>query len=259
MTEQRYTFGSNPTAADRLLVVARVFDATMAAVLAELPARRWRHLVDLGCGPGSSTARLLAHLDVERCTGVEASAEFAALARTRVPASSFVVGDVLAPLPVERPDLVYARYLLSHLPDPVAVAAAWQGQLADDGYLVLEEPETIASDDAVVRDYLALTAGVVASRGADMYVGRTLAAVSDAVVNRPFLLDVPMEDAATMFALNLATVRMDPWVRANHDPGSLDRLAGALADRRSGAAVARGDAPATVRWTLRQVVARGTT
>lgn len=255
MTKRAYTFGSNPTAADRLLVVARVFDPTMAAVLAELPIRRWRHLVDLGCGPGSSTERLLSHVDVERCTGVDASADFAALARTRVPEAAFLVGDVLAPLPVDRPDLVYARYLLSHLPDPLGVVAGWRAQLADDGYLVLEEPETIESDDAVVRDYLAVTAGVVASRGADMYVGRTLAALPGAVVNRAFVLDVAMEDAATMFALNLATVRTDPWVQANHDSHALDALAEALAARRSGAAVASGTAPATVRWTLRQVVA----
>jgi trans-aconitate 2-methyltransferase len=243
-----YTFGTSPTAADRLLVVARVFDPTMAAVLAELPRRRWRRVLDLGCGPGSSTERLARHLDAGELIGLDASADFCAAARDRVPHALFVVGDVLAPFPVRSPDIVYARYVLSHLPDPLRVARGWAAQLAPDGWCVLEEPDRIETDDDVFTRYLALTGGLVASRGADMYVGRTLASL-DAPVNRVFELAVSAADAATMFSLNLASLRAEPWVTARRSEAELDELTDVLTARASGETTGPD-----VGWRVRQVV-----
>src|ERR1700754_1705417 len=56
-----YSFGDSPTAADRLAVMARVFEPEMRVFLA-----KWSHLspelaIDLGCGPGYTT-RLLAEI-----------------------------------------------------------------------------------------------------------------------------------------------------------------------------------------------------
>ena len=114
--------------------------------------------------------------------------------------------------------------------------------------LVLEEPESIETDDEVFRRYLALTASVVASRGAAMLVGGTLGTMP-AAVNRVWPLDVAAADAATMFSLNLATVRTDPWVVDHHDAAELDALGEALHER----IVAPAGLP-PVRWRLRQVV-----
>lgn len=248
MDDDGYTFGRTPTAADRLLVLARVFDPSMEAVLAELPARRWRRIVDLGCGPASSTARLVTHVDADEVVGVDGSADFCAQAAERLPDARFVTADVRAPLPVDRPDLVYARFLLSHLPAPRDVATAWAAQLAPDGFVVLEEPESIDTDDDVFRRYLALTASVVASRGVEMFVGPTLAGLP-AVLSRVWPLDVSAVDAATMFSLNLATVRADPWVAAHHDDAELDELAADLRHRM----LTRMARP-PVRWRIRQLV-----
>ena len=245
----RYTFGTDATAGERLLLLARVFDPTMAAVLAELPARRWPRVLDLGCGPASSTERLATRLDADEIVGIEASEPFCAEARRRLPGARFVRADVTAPLPVDRPDLIYARFLLSHLPDPVGVAAGWAAQLAPDGYLVLEEPERIDTDDPVFRRYLDLTGSVVASRGASMFVGPELATI-DGPLNRVWQHDVDRRDAAGMFSRNLANVRLDPWVASRHDAAALDELAAALAARATGTF----GGPA-VRWHVRQVVA----
>lgn len=83
-------------------VPADVFDPTMRAVLAELPPRRWSRVVDLGCGPGSSTARLLRHLHVRggSVVGLDSSPAFARAARQRVPGATFVVADAAGTLPV---------------------------------------------------------------------------------------------------------------------------------------------------------------
>ncbi|KAI9007821.1 methyltransferase type 11 [Hyaloraphidium curvatum] len=247
-----YSFGTTPTAADRLLVLARVFDGSMAAALSLLPRRRFRALLDLGCGPGSTTERLLAHVDAERAVGVDASAEFLALARERFPAAEFVAGDVREKFPLERPDLVYARYLLSHLSDPLDVVRGWASQLAPDGFLVLEEPEGIHSSDPLVEEYLRLTEGLIAGRGADLYVGKKLRDLGG-VANRCLEVPVPMRDAATMFSMNIATIRNDGWVKARYDEGTLDRLAVGL-ERRATGEVGLGEA---VVWSQRQVVIAG--
>lgn len=243
-----YTFGDTGDAAERLRVIARVFDPTMAAVLAELPDRRRRRVVDLGCGPASSTERLAGRVMADQLVGVDASPAFCDEARRRLPTATFTTGDVRDPVPGPPADLVYARFVLSHLPDPLGVAEAWRSRLAPDGALVLEEPERIETDDDVFRRYLALTESLVASRGASMYVGPALAALP-AAINRVQPLEVSAVDAATMFALNLATIRHDPWVTATHPVDALDDLAAGLHVRR----VSRMRR-APVGWHVRQVV-----
>lgn len=244
-----YSFGTGTDASARLVHLAEVFAPTMSAVLDQLPLRRWHHVVDLGCGPGSSSAHLRRLLDADAFTGIDASTEFVAEAAVRVPEATFVVGDVLEPLPVPSPDLIYSRFVLSHLRDPLAVAGRWAEALGPGGYLVLEEPERIETGERVFTDYLELTTAVVASRGAMMLVGGTLAALGGpaTVVNRPFLHLVPRADAALLFRRNLASIRNDPFVRARWDAADLDRLGEQL--RLAG----ERDGP-TVDWTIRQVI-----
>jgi trans-aconitate 2-methyltransferase len=246
-----YSFGSGDPAAARLLVLAEVFAPTMRAVLDELPRRRWRSVVDLGCGPGSTTSGLRRWLEADHITGLEASEAFVAEARRRVPDATFVVGDVLADQwPVPTPDLVYARFLLSHLGDPIAALRHWRDQLAADGLVVVEEPERIDTDVAVFDEYLSLTTGLVASRGATMLVGESLAAVDDegVVCNRAFPLDVATTDAARMFHLNLVSWRHDPWISEQRSPAELDELEAALVARQ------HGGSSGSIHWTVRQLI-----
>jgi SAM-dependent methyltransferase len=247
-----YSFGTGTEASARLVHLADVFAPAMAAILDQLPARRWRHVVDLGCGPGSSTAHLYRLLDAEAFTGIDSSAEFVAEAEVRVPDARFVVADVLEHLPVSSPDLVYSRFVLSHLADPLAVAGGWTAALGPGGYLVLEEPERIETSERAFTDYLQLTTAVVASRGATMLVGRHLAGLGGpaTAVNRPFALPVSRIDAALLFRRNLASIRSDPFVRRTWTDADLDRLGERLR-------VAGERAGPRVDWTIRQVIATG--
>ena len=256
MATSAYTFGDGGVAARRLWHLGRVFAPTMAAVLAELPARRWGTVVDLGCGPGASTATLARLLDVDRPVGVDASAAFLALAAERVPGLAVLEADVTAPLPVAAPDLLYARYLLAHLPDPLAVVAGWRSQLADGGVLVVEDLEAIDTGVPVLREYLDLAGGLVASRGATMHVGPLLAGIDDdgVRVNRAVRHEVAAADAVALFLPNLASWRDDAWIAERRTPAELDDLADGL--RAAGAATGPGGGPAApVTWTLRQLVA----
>ena len=208
-------------------------------------------VADLGCGPGHTTRFLAERWPEAEVIGVDASAAFLAAATSHVRGARFVQGDVTdaSALPPGRADVVYARCLLAHIGDVAGAIATWRTWLASSGRLVLEEPERIDTDDPVFDAYLAATGRAVAARGATMLAGplvaRATAGVHGVVLNRVEAHPVVTSDAATMFALNLATIRNDP--AAGLDSATASMLASELsvrqADRRSGA----------ITWQVRQV------
>jgi trans-aconitate 2-methyltransferase len=247
--EGGYSFGTGAIAAERLVLLSDVFQSTMAAAVALLPVRRWSRVADLGCGPGSSTLYLHRLLDAELVVGLDASFAFLLAARRRVPGACFMAADIARPLPVARADLIYARFVLSHLRDPPAVVRRWANQLTPGGFVVVEEPERIDTEDRTFQQYLELTSGLVSNRGATMLVGPALAELPDADItqNRTVTHPVGRSDAATMFGLNLVSIRDDPWVRARCSPPEVDDLA----DRLRAAAANPGPA---ITWQIRQLV-----
>ena len=89
-------------------------------------------------------------------TDIDTSETFLTAARDAVPAARFVSGDVTRPLPGTPYDLVYARFLLAHLPDVGATMGPGSTPSRPGGVAVLEETEHIASTDAWFRRYEAL-------------------------------------------------------------------------------------------------------
>jgi hypothetical protein len=163
-----------------------------------------------------------------------------------------IEGDVTDPavLAGRRGDLVYARCLLAHLADVGAAVVTWRAWVAPGGRLVLEEPERIDTDDDVFRRYLRATTAAVAARGATMLAGALLHATAEAVggvlVDRGVWHPVATGDAATMFRLNLATIRHDP--AAGLDGAEADEVEAALAAR------GRDTTIGAITWQVRQVV-----
>jgi trans-aconitate methyltransferase len=208
--------------------------------------------IDLGCGPGHTTALLARRWPDTMLTAVESSPAFAAAARRRVPRATVIEGDVTDPgvLAGRRGDLVYARCLLAHLADVAAAVTTWRLWMAPGGRLVLEEPEQIDTDDDVFRRYLLATTAAVAARGATMLAGALLHATAESVgsafVDRSVWHPVATCDAATMFRLNLATIRHDP--AAGLDAAEADELTAALVAR------CRDTTVGTITWRVRQVV-----
>ena len=47
-----YAFGDSAPASERLALVARIFAPSTRSLLARLPARSGRRVLDVGCGPG---------------------------------------------------------------------------------------------------------------------------------------------------------------------------------------------------------------
>src|SRR5262245_50232475 len=250
-----YALGDSPVAAERLRIVAEVFEPTTRALLADLPARPRRRLIDLGCGPGHSTRLLAAHFPAAQVVGVDRSSAFVTAARAAaIPAADFHVGDITTgTLPGAPADLLYARFVLSHLTKAARRITAWCGALSAGGVLVLEEPERIVTADEDFARYLELCAGMIAHRGGDLYCGPALAAGpppsgTRRAIDRVVALDVPAGRAAAMFWRNLRACSDDEFVRATYTRAEVDALSRRL-EARTG-----DEGRGVIDWALRQVV-----
>jgi trans-aconitate 2-methyltransferase len=250
--EARYTFGDGDLAAQRLALVASVYDESSRALLAAAVPAGCDTAIDLGCGPGYTT-RLLAEVCRPRRTiGLDSSASFVDLARRLTGESGvelaveFAVHDATAlPFPVSPVDVVHARLLLAHLPDPLGVVEGWRSQLRPGGVVVLDEVEAMDVPPGVLADYEALVVAVVASGGGAMYAGPLIEPLGGRCVE----IVVDGAVAARMYGLNLVTWRGDALARGLATAAELDRVAAGLDD------LARRPGTTAVRWVMRQVVA----
>ena len=235
-----YAFGDSDLAGRRLAMVSAIFDPPSASFITGSVTSPPELAVDLGCGPGNTTALLAHSCAAARTVGLDQSAAFVSVAAAAHPDLSFAVHDVtVTPLPTGPADVIYARLVLAHLLDPLAVVARWRSQLRPGGVLLLDEVAYIHTDDPTLGWYEAVVVGLVASRGADMYAGARLPGAT--IVELP----VDARRAAAMYALNLQVWRDDPWV-VEH-VANVDVLAVALTEV---------GADATVTWGLAQAVIR---
>lgn len=115
---------------------------TLPAVdlLSRIDAAAPRSVIDLGCGPGNSTAPLKARWPDAAVTGVDSSAELLAAARRDHPDIAFVEGDIArwtAPEPV---DLAFANASLQWVGGHEQLVPQLFGQVAPGGVLAVQMP-----------------------------------------------------------------------------------------------------------------------
>jgi len=238
-----YTYGSDPLAVERLELVAHAYEPVSRRFLADHAPTGPGVALDLGCGPGFSTRLIAAVCTPTELVGVDASSEFLAVARVAVPGARFVTGDVTAaPLPGGPADLVYARLVLAHLPDPLATADAWRACLRPGGRVLIEDLEGIDAPAGPLRSYDDLAAAVVRAGGGLMYAGRALAALGGWTTP----VTVPAAVAAQIYQFNMRRWRTAP--PAGVPVEVLDDLLTGLVE------VVAADGPATVSWIVRQLV-----
>jgi trans-aconitate 2-methyltransferase len=230
-TINTYTFGDTPTAADRLRLLAGVFEPVTVELLRRWAPPRPSHVVDLGCGPGHST-RLLHHATGARhTTGVERSTTYVAQARReRVAGVTFVEHDVTnVPLPVPPADLVFVRFLVTHLSDPAQALRGWATVLRSGARMIVQETAALTSNAPTLARYYELVADLQRHHGQDLNVGARLGqltagsrlrVVHDAVQ----VFWPPVQAMARLHALNIQTWRQEPYARATFDAAELDDL-----------------------------------
>ena len=183
----RYSLGHTPAEYERLRAQARVWEAAAGRILDQVSLPEGASCLDAGCGPGE-TMRLLAERvgPAGRVLGIDADASIGALAVATLHGQghrhcTFHPHDLTAdqPVPGAPFDLVYARLLLFHLPERVAVLARLWDSVAPGGCLVVQDydlravgvlPE-LASVDEVGRVII----GSFGVSGADVSAGTRLA------------------------------------------------------------------------------------
>jgi len=100
-----------------------------------------RRIVDLGCGPGTSTRLLAERFPKAEIIGVDNSQPMLAEARRRLPEVRFELSDIANWRPRQRPDLIFANAALQWLPDHEALFKRLMSYLAEDGALVVQMPD----------------------------------------------------------------------------------------------------------------------
>lgn len=109
-------------------------------LLARVPLGDAGSIVDLGCGPGNSTALLRARFPGAEIVGVDSSPEMLERARREHPSIEWVLGDARRYRPQEPVDLVFANALLQWLPDHGSLLPALLDCVRPGGALAVQMP-----------------------------------------------------------------------------------------------------------------------
>lgn len=241
--DDHYTFGDSDLAADRLALLARTFGASSERLLASVHEPGLQCVIDLGCGPGHTTGLLQRTLEPLATWGLDLSERL--IERARACASleglHFAVHDTtVAPYPVGDADVIYARYLLTHIADPRSVLAACATAMRPRGRLVLEENCALESPDPLFADYYRRVEAMQRHYGQDMYIGAQLTGLAEGsafAVERferaSLRLDARL--MARLHAMNLRTWAQDPFAIGAFDARELGAMTEALDEVAAGA------------------------
>ena len=99
-----------------------------------------RRVIDLGCGPGNSTAVLRQRWSEAAISGLDSSAELLAAARRDHPGIAFETGDIAHWTPAEPYDLVFSNAALQWVGGHDALIAGLLDAVAPGGALAVQMP-----------------------------------------------------------------------------------------------------------------------
>jgi ubiquinone/menaquinone biosynthesis C-methylase UbiE len=130
---------------ERQQLLAKLLNPPTREVLARLPAMAGARVLDLGCGQGNTTRCLAEVLEPAECIGLEYDAALVDYADTRLenPLSvRFQQGDATELAFADASfDVVFCRYLLIHMADPVRVVREMMRVVRPGGFVVAYEAD----------------------------------------------------------------------------------------------------------------------
>lgn len=145
-----------------------------ADLLARVPLEAPRRVVDLGCGPGNSTALLVQRFPAAHTIGTDSSLAMLAAARQRLPHVGFELGDIAGWAPAGPVDLMYANASLQWVPDHDRLLPRLLSALKPGGVLAVQMPDNLdESSHRLMRDTAAALFGMPAD-DADKHRARIL-------------------------------------------------------------------------------------
>jgi trans-aconitate 2-methyltransferase len=257
MAQDDYTFGDSELAARRLELVGSVFNDTTRGFLAAAAPAEPALAVDLGCGPGHTTVLLREALHPSRTLAIDFSPAYVEQTEERLGAHGdveVIEADVMAlPERVSGAEAIFVRMLLTHLREPLAAVDLWLERLAPGGVLLLEEVESIETEEIALARYLDLQREMLDLNTNELEIGPKLDAE---LRDHPALRSSDVATfqpgagvAARMFGMNFGTWRDRDEVLAAHDAEELSGIAKGLGR----VATAPEDAM-PITWAMRQIV-----
>lgn len=252
----QYTFGDNIVAANRLKIVNELFNNSSKQFLKEFVDFKPKIALDLGCGPGNTTEMINNIVKPDRLIGIDSSESFLNHARSNHK-FEFIQHDVTrTPFPFEPANLIYSRFLLAHIKEPIETVSKWANELAKDGLLLCEEDDFVETNNQVLQKYNNLKMDLVSHNGGDLYIGKQLANLSEGinwslVSNDTIKIKPPISLSIYNFYLNLQAWRDNPYIKNKYSEAYLDDLSNELLQLK--------DTPGNTvyEWTRRQIVIKG--
>lgn len=231
VTRDRYTFGDTNEATERLRRLAELYEPETRELLQRGDVRTPPLAIDLGCGPGWSTRLLQETLNPRRTIGFDISERYVAEAR-RLQNSNleFQVHDITrAPFPVAAPNVLFCRFLLTHLSALDEVLKTWATISAPRSLLFVHETESLNTDHPILRRYYELVAQLQHRYGQTLLVGSLVEGCLKesgwrVVESRRLDLQKPISKMAQLHLPNLRTWRHDDYARRAFDDEEIDLL-----------------------------------
>lgn len=184
--DSHYIIRGGDSGAQRLHILARAFLPGTLALLDRAKLSSGMSVLDLGCGSGDVTlelARRVGHSG--RVTGLDMDESVLQHARESAAAENLPidwrVGQAEELADQGEYDLVYARFLLSHLVDPAAVLARMRRALRPGGRVVIEDIDITSHShwppSQAFRRYIEIYSATAAAHGAHSNIGPSLPAL----------------------------------------------------------------------------------
>jgi trans-aconitate 2-methyltransferase len=258
MAASHYTFGDSDLAARRLQKLAALYEPETISLLKRRNVSKPHLACDLGCGPGWSTRLVQRVLTPDRTVGLDASAKFIADAqRDGRGGLEFSVWDVTkTPFPIGAPDLLFCRFLLTHLSSPLDVLSSWARTASNQAHLLIHETESLETENPALQRYYELVASMQEHYGQNLLIGPSLEeclerAGWEVLESEAPCLRKPAHSMAELHLANIRNWRHDEFASRSFDPGEIDALETSLQNVASG-----DDNSGVVSNRARQIVAR---
>jgi len=181
---KHYVIRGGAEGRERLRILSRVMHASTTSLFNRLGVTDGMDCLDFGCAGGDVTLELARRVGPGgKVLGADLDATKIELARREaaelgIGNVEFRVHDIREYRPAAEFDVVYARFLLTHLPDPAGAVAALHGSLRPGGLLVVEDIDCSVPcafpESRATRRYYALYCAAARRRGADPEIGPRL-------------------------------------------------------------------------------------
>ena len=178
---EHYVIQGGEAGKRRLDLLASIMEPSTSSLLSRLRISPGMRVLDLGCGGGHVSLEIARLVGAKgSVTGIDLDGTKLALAREEADRANlsnvrFLEGNARDLVEPQSFDLAYARFLLTHLSDPLAVLGTMRESLKPGGTIAIEDIDCSGSfcypENSCFRRTLELYCRVVRRKGGDPDIG----------------------------------------------------------------------------------------